>query len=327
MKPRRTPSPQRGAALLLALVILTLVGTVAAGMVWQQSRAIHVEAAERARAQSTWVFAAGVEGFRELIAGPNRERVEDKRPRVYEAKPIEFDLSAFLSFDQVNNADHLVKAKIAGVKQDAQARYNLRNLVGADGKLAPAELRVLQRLAQTAGVSGIADTLAETLRQAWAVPGAEAAAERPLAPNRMAHLAWLGVDAATIARLAEYADILPEPTPLDVNAAPAEVLAAVIEGLDLATAARIVSERAGRGFKTIDELRQRLALPERIETEPQRLAVGSNYFYVTGWLKFEDTVVQERALLARQGTGRGAQLGVLWRERRLATDGRSPQRQ
>ena len=49
---RRTPSPspQRGAALLTAMIIVTLVSTLAAGMVWQQWRAVQVEVAERARA-------------------------------------------------------------------------------------------------------------------------------------------------------------------------------------------------------------------------------------------------------------------------------------
>jgi general secretion pathway protein K len=42
---------QRGAALLLAMIIVALVATVTAGMVWQQNRAVQVEAAERARAR------------------------------------------------------------------------------------------------------------------------------------------------------------------------------------------------------------------------------------------------------------------------------------
>ena len=37
----------RGAALLLALTLVALVATLAAGMVWQQWRAVQVEAAER----------------------------------------------------------------------------------------------------------------------------------------------------------------------------------------------------------------------------------------------------------------------------------------
>ena len=40
---RRPIAPRRGAALLLAMVILTMVATIASGMVWQQNRAIQVE--------------------------------------------------------------------------------------------------------------------------------------------------------------------------------------------------------------------------------------------------------------------------------------------
>ena len=47
---------QRGAALLLAMVIVALITTVASGMVWLQTRAVQVEAAERARAQAAWIL-------------------------------------------------------------------------------------------------------------------------------------------------------------------------------------------------------------------------------------------------------------------------------
>ena len=53
MKMRRR---QRGAALLLAMIILTMVVTVTTGMLWQQTRAVEVEAAERARAQASWIL-------------------------------------------------------------------------------------------------------------------------------------------------------------------------------------------------------------------------------------------------------------------------------
>lgn len=55
MNTARTPAPperQRGSALLVAMLTLTLIATLAAGMVWQQFRAVQVEAAERARTQS-----------------------------------------------------------------------------------------------------------------------------------------------------------------------------------------------------------------------------------------------------------------------------------
>ncbi|HVR51394.1 MAG TPA: type II secretion system minor pseudopilin GspK, partial [Pseudorhodoferax sp.] len=40
---------QRGAALLLAMLTVTLVATFAAAALWQQWRAVEVEQAERAR--------------------------------------------------------------------------------------------------------------------------------------------------------------------------------------------------------------------------------------------------------------------------------------
>jgi general secretion pathway protein K len=63
---RRSTSrqPQRGAALLLAMLIVTLVATLAAGMVWQQWRAIEVEGAERARTQASWLVQGAVDWAR-----------------------------------------------------------------------------------------------------------------------------------------------------------------------------------------------------------------------------------------------------------------------
>ena len=62
--PRRlpaSPSGQRGAALLTAMIIVTLVATLAASMVWQQWRAVRVEAGERAREQSAWILAGALD--------------------------------------------------------------------------------------------------------------------------------------------------------------------------------------------------------------------------------------------------------------------------
>lgn len=47
---------QRGAALLTAMVIVTMVTTIAASMVWQQWRAVQVESAERGLVQSQWML-------------------------------------------------------------------------------------------------------------------------------------------------------------------------------------------------------------------------------------------------------------------------------
>ena len=61
------PRGQRGAALLLAMLILALVATTAAGMAWHQQRAIEVESAERARAQAAWILNGALDWARLIL--------------------------------------------------------------------------------------------------------------------------------------------------------------------------------------------------------------------------------------------------------------------
>ena len=51
LRPQQGPRTQHGAALLLALLVMGVVTTLAASVVWQQWRAVQIEEAERARAQ------------------------------------------------------------------------------------------------------------------------------------------------------------------------------------------------------------------------------------------------------------------------------------
>ena len=50
--PSRPAQPPRGAALLTALLIVVLVTTLSAAMLWRQARSIQIEAADRGRAQA-----------------------------------------------------------------------------------------------------------------------------------------------------------------------------------------------------------------------------------------------------------------------------------
>jgi general secretion pathway protein K len=77
MRPTSTSRhQQRGAAILMAMIIVTLVVTLAAGMVWQQWRAVQVEAAERARTQSAWILGGALDWARLIL----REDARSGRP-------------------------------------------------------------------------------------------------------------------------------------------------------------------------------------------------------------------------------------------------------
>lgn len=309
---------QGGAALLLALVAVTLIVTLAAGMVWQQQRAIQIEAAERARSQSGWILLGALDWSRLILREDARTGNVDHGGEPWATPLAEARLSTFLAASKGAAAeDDGPEAFLAGTIEDAQSRYNLRNLMAPEGKSYEQELATLSRLCTAAGLSGdTAPRLAKMLRAAW-LAGAETAgageSTRPLSIRRFEQLAWLDVEPGVINALHKSADILPVPTPINVNTAPREVLAAVLD-VDLGVAERIVQQRQRSPFRNLEQLTS--LLPQGSKPDPQRLAVATSHFVVSGRLRLEDRVLEERSLVARRGTGNGVEVVTLHRERR-----------
>ncbi len=318
--------PRRGAALLLAMLILTLVATLASGMLWQQNRALQVEAAERARAQSLWILSGAMDWARLILREDLRSSTSqgqapvDSLDEIWATPLAEARLSSFLSADRENSAEGGPEAFISGQIVDAQARWNLRRLVDPTGKVVDAELAALQRLCAQANLpGGVAVQIAEGLRGAWAPPtgGPDApAGGAMLAPQRVADLAWLGIDPEWLERLAQWVDVLPVPTTVNLNTASREVLAAAIDGMDLGSAERLVQARQREPFKSVDAAGALLSEAQR-NNLPGRVSVTSNWFIATGRLRLDDRAVEERALIER----RVNQVVVVRRERLNLTVG------
>ncbi len=196
------------------------------------------------------------------------------------------------------------------------ARYNLMNLLEATGGgIDPRELASLERLCETIGVSkDIATRIAIGLRDAAPpappTPGASAPpyvppADPPLMPQSASQLAWLGIDAESLRALDPYVILIPDTLRLpatarvNVNTAPREVLVAVVDKLDLATAERIVQSRQRAPLKGIGDL---TALAPSVPADNlNRLAFSSNYFQVRGRLRLGDVVLEQRSLVKRNG--------------------------
>jgi len=288
---------QSGSALLLAMLILTLVASLAAGMVWQQYRAIQVEAAERARTQAAWILLGALDWARLILREDARSSANlDHLGEPWAVPLAEARLSSFLAADRDNTVfadDEGLQAFLSGQISDAQARFNLRHLVDDEGKLAPTQVAALQRLCDAAGApSEAAARLAEGLRAAWA---GEAGAL--LAPDDVSELQRFGLDAGAIERLRGWIILLPQRTPLNLNTAPREVIAAAVDDLDLSSAERIVSTRARTPFKSLAEVQ--VLLPA-VQLDPNRVGVASRYFEVQGRLRLENRVLEERSLVERR---------------------------
>jgi general secretion pathway protein K len=311
--------PPRGAALLVAMVILTLVGTLAAGMVWQQWRALQVESAERLRVRAAWILTGAVDFGRVILRLDARTPGVDHLGEPWATQLQESSLASLLAADRSNNVGTGPEVYLRGTIADAQARYNLRNLVDNERRLVPAEVETLGRLCATAGVAPeVAQAIADGLKAAWAAEAGQAGDDdAPMAPRSVAQLGWLGIDAASVAALEPFLVLLPEATPLNLNTASAEVLAAVVSALDAGSAQRLTQARQARPFRSIAEAGAQIAGTPTLDS--RRVAVASNYFEVSGRLRADDRRIEERMLVVR----RGRDIVPLWRERRaLDPDGR-----
>ncbi|WP_420538599.1 type II secretion system minor pseudopilin GspK [Methylibium petroleiphilum] len=285
------------------MVIVTLVATLASAMVWQQWRAVQVEVAERARAQALWILNGAVDWARLILREDARTGGADHLGEPWAVPLAEAQLSTFLAVDR-DNTDDAPEAFLSGSITDAQSRYNLRNLVEAgSGTAGAAEERVLERLLDAVGArSDLAPMIVRGLRAATLASGqstgTELSTDPPLMPERIEQLAWIGLDAETLALLTPYVSLLPVRTTVNANTAPKEVLAAVIEGLDLASADRLIQARQRNPFRNVAELDA--LLPQGVSAATERVSVTSSFFEVRGRLRLQDRSVEERALVERR---------------------------
>ena len=303
---RRTRAPgrrgdQRGAALLTAMIIVTLVATLAASMVWQQWRAVQVEAAERARDQAKWILSGALDFASLILREDARSGSQVTALTDPWATPLaEARLSTFLAVDK-SDTDDAPEAFLSGYIDDAQGRYNLMNLVYASNKEDDPynyanQLKTLQQLCLSAGVeAGVATRIATGLKQAYAN---SAEADAPLQPQTLDQLAWLGIDPNSLKALRDDVVLLTGATALNVNTASREVLAAAT-GMDLASAERVVQMRLHQPFKDLNSFTTAAGGSSKPTT---LLDVKSSYFIVHGRLRLADHVLSEQSLVQRAGT-------------------------
>jgi general secretion pathway protein K len=309
----RSPVPvaQRGAALLMAMVIVTLVATMSASMVWQQWRAVQVESAERVRAQAQWVLVGALDWARLILKEDVRNGGADHLGEAWATPLAEARLSTFLSAD-ASNTDDAPEAFLSGKVDDATSRYNLRNLIDGNGEVDTKELALLRRLCEFASLSpSLADGLAQAYRKAFLAQlssdstvlaklgGESGLALAPLMPQTVDQFVWLGLDAVTVERLRPYVTLLPDASGINVNTAPKEVIAAAVDRMDLGTAERIVQVRQRTPFKDASEITKVLG---STTLDLSRLRVTSDFFEVRGRLRLEDNIIEQHHLVQRVGT-------------------------
>ena len=324
---------QKGAALISAMLVVTLVATLASVALWQQWRYVEIESAERHRVQSAWLLNSALDWSRLILredamsntsgstaksgTSPNPPSPPNAPPTALTgtvdhlgepwALPLkEAKLSSFLAQDQqLREGDPEVF--LSGQVTDAQSRLNLANWTdAADAKGKAQLLEPMQKaMVRLFNVLGLPRSELETLAAAWL---AAAKGQGNLMPQNVAQLQWLGLSKTSVQRLSPFVTLLPESTPLNLNTATAEAIYASLPGLDLATAKQFVQQRTLAHFDNLAEAAKVLKVQS---LDPKAHSVNSRYFEVWGRLRMEDRTQEETALLFRNN----GQVNFVWRQK------------
>jgi general secretion pathway protein K len=284
-----TGRAERGAAVVMAMLVVAVTATLVTGVFWRQSVIMRQAENELSYAQAKWLIRGAIDWAGVILREDARTSSVDHLGEPW-AVP--------LADTHLNPDDGRDPVYLAGSIRDEQAKFNLRNLAGPEGVNAR-ELAVLRRLLALVGAAeGLADPVAK--RVLAAVPGEGGRKQTALGLASIDDLLGLeGIGAAAIERLRPFVTVLPQPTPVNANTAPAEVLAARFENLALADARRLVASRDRAFFKDRTDVLNRIE-QLKLQASNTEIAVATQFFSVNGTVSYRRARLHTQALLRRE---------------------------
>ena len=286
---------ERGLALVIAMLVAALAAAVAISVATAQAQWSAQVSHRRDRVQAESIVLAGVQWARQVLD-------EDDRTTAYDHPGEPWALP--LPPTPVENGS--VEGRIV----DAQSLLNVNNLAGAR---ATAERARFERLFASVRIAPSlvpaivdwvdADDVPQTdgAEDAWYRSAAQPSLAANTAAVRVHELALVrGMTNATLASLQRYVTALPVDTPINVNTAPPEVLAASIANVETGALAALLASRTQRPFASIAEFRERLPSNASIGDE-SLYTVKSRYFLVYVRARQGDISAEARALIERGG--------------------------
>ena len=294
----------RGAAILLAMLVAALAAAVAVTVFADQQRWGRTVEYRRDQVQAQALAMAGLQWARQIVEDDGRRAGVDHlgEPWALALPPIPME-----------------NGEIRGAIVDAQGRLNI-NALGLAGESAPERIRLARLFARAGAPPPTADVIADWIDEDGisreggaedtfylAQPAPHLAANAPLV--RVAELTGAkGLTPRTIAAILPFVSALPQGTPLNVNTAPPEVLAAVVEDLTAERMESLLADRARKPFTTVAEFRARLPSGATLASDAG-LAVASSYFLITIDARQGTTRARARALVHRAS---GSQPTIVW---------------
>jgi general secretion pathway protein K len=287
---------QAGVAVVTALLMMALAVSIVAGLFWQQQVQIRLVENQRLRLQEEWLLRDMLDWARVVLVEDDRQSIID-----YEGEAWSRPLSAMPA------AGNPAQAVMNGRVVDAQGRFNLNNL-SDEGQIDQVETATFARLLSGQNIGAqMAQLTAQTVANQQRRNAADAGNPQMRLWQLEDLLAIPGYNADMLRRLRALVVILPESTPINVNTAPAEVIAALY-GIPLSEAAAMVDERRRAYFRDGADFSDRM-LNRKLPQPGGQITFGSHFFLVDSDVHIGPASLQTQALIQRDS----GQARVLWR--------------
>ena len=301
-----------GAAVLAAMLVVAIAASLAAQVFERQQLAVRTIENRMDASQIRWIERAASDWARLVLRLDARTTTIDHlgEPWAMAIQQTELDPTVY-GGARAGTKD--AKAVLSGQIQDAQARFNLRNLLQTSDRTAldllpqapkpsAPDLQALRKLLAAIGLDA---SLAELIAAYAVSPGFGRAADLLLVP---------GMDQPIYQRLERYMIVLPQRSSLNINTASPELLHAYLPGLDLASAQILVKRREERAFMDLAALKASLSLSEELAGD--RFTVLSRFFFMEGVIGYGRVSSRARILYDRnpQSGLDGEAVSVVWRE-------------
>jgi general secretion pathway protein K len=306
----KTLARQRGVAVITALLLTTLAVTIVASLFWQQQVQVRSMENQRLHLQTKWILRGALELSKLILKSRSGyDQSITTLDQVWTTPLAETRLDQYIERDRVEG--EVFDATLSGGMVDATARYNLNNLSSL-GQIDTQQQAIFARLLTNLRLDPqLAAKAARMVADADVGATPSGTAPKSTMPVRLDQaddlLAVPGFTKDVLDRLRDYVVVLPPGTTVNINTAPAEVLAAHFENFSVADANLLVVQRKRAAFSNVANMS--LYTNGRLPVDGAKLAVKSIYFLVHSRIRLDRAALDAESLIIAES---GNQTSVLW---------------
>jgi general secretion pathway protein K len=289
----------------MALLLTTLAITIVASLFWQQQVQVRSIENQRLQLQKQWILRGALDWAGLILREDAKYSSVDTLDEPWAVPLAETRLDQYV--DNGRADDDISDASLSGSISDAQAQYNLTNLC-TNGTFNPVEVAAFEHILNKVHLDpALALATAEVMAAAQKKPAANATIQDQQSSPQPMNLTQVddllavpGFSPEILDQLKNLVTFLPRATPINVNTAPAEVLAARIDGLSLSDATLLVENRNIASFRDLADFAQRLP-GTALDVSASEASVTTNYFLVNGKVHMSRAGLEVQALIERNG--------------------------